>query len=356
MRNSNKPKKHGFFFRRNNKSADNSKTNNKLKSSKNIVILGQESSGKSTFTKQITLAYTGFNLDREQAAVRRTILNSFFQHFEIILSMFQADNEQATELRKNINHYLHETQTTTLSSLSTIKNEVEKIMLAKEFKEVSQEKNLGYYYFNKIEYFLKDLDRVCSPNYSPTKEDYLRMPIRRVGVTEYKLINRYNDTSFVSIGGKRNERKKWLTFLVNHAAALILCISLSNFDEVCFEDNSITCLQDSLDRFKSFVNTLTIQKVNPVLLLTGTDTLEKKVEKYVAKGNDLIEFFPSLNINPQESEYEQVLRHMKEKFVNEVSADKRDDILMISLCCLNEKEVMKAFARIHKFAEKNDSR
>jgi len=89
------------------------------------------------------------------------------------------------------------------------------------------------YYFNAI-------NRMSLPSYLPTDQDILRSRVKTTGITEttfkvgeltYKLFN---------VGGQRSERKEWIHCFEN-ATALVFLVSLGEYDQMLYEDESVVC-------------------------------------------------------------------------------------------------------------------
>lgn len=103
----------------------------------------------------------------------------------------------------------------------------EAVRRAREF----QLNDSAVYYFNAI-------DRMSQPTYQPTDQDILRSRVKTTGITEttfqvgeliYKLFD---------VGGQRSERKKWIHCFEN-VTALVFLVSLSEYDQMLYEDESV---------------------------------------------------------------------------------------------------------------------
>ena len=90
------------------------------------------------------------------------------------------------------------------------------------------------YYFNAI-------DRMAQLSYLPTDQDILRSRVKTTGITEttfkvgeltYKIFN---------MGDLRSVRKKWIHYFED-VTALVFLVSLSEYDQMLYEDESVVCL------------------------------------------------------------------------------------------------------------------
>ncbi|KAJ7232887.1 G protein alpha subunit CIG1 [Mycena rebaudengoi] len=97
-----------------------------------------------------------------------------------------------------------------------------------------------------------------------------------VGELRYKVID---------ASGQRSERKKWLYFFEN-VEAILFCASLSDYDQMLYEDESGNHLQEALTKFDSICNSRWFVKTNIILCL-NIDTFAEKLE-----GSPLANYFP----------------------------------------------------------------
>ena len=82
---------------------------------------------------------------------------------------------------------------------------------------------------------------MASPSYLPTDQNILRSRVKTTGITEttfkvgeltYKLFN---------VGSQRSKRKKWIHCFEN-VTALVVLVSLSEYDQMLYEDESVVRL------------------------------------------------------------------------------------------------------------------
>lgn len=91
-------------------------------------------------------------------------------------------------------------------------------------------------YFNQI-------DRMADPQYLPTDQDILRSRVKTTGITETMF--RVGELTYrlFDVGGQRSERKKWIHCFEN-VTALVFLVSLSEYDQMLYEDESVVCVLD----------------------------------------------------------------------------------------------------------------
>jgi len=98
------------------------------------------------------------------------------------------------------------------------------------------------YYFNAIE-------RMASASYLPTDQDILRSRVKTTGIAETTFKVGELTYKLFDVGGQRSERKKWIHCFEN-VTALVFLVSLSEYDQMLYEDESVVRLSI---HFQSYV-------------------------------------------------------------------------------------------------------
>merc|ERR1719150_1176439 len=93
---------------------------------------------------------------------------------------------------------------------------------------------------DSAKYFLDDLDRLGAKEYQPTEQDILRTRVKTTGIVEVHFSFKNLNFKLFDVGGQRSERKKW-----------ILCVAMSEYDQVLHEDETTNRMQESLKLFDS---------------------------------------------------------------------------------------------------------
>lgn len=91
-----------------------------------------------------------------------------------------------------------------------------------------------------ISYF-NHIDRMASQNYLPTDQDILRSRVKTTGITETMFQVGELTYRLFDVGGQRSERKKWIHCFEN-VTALVFLVSLSEYDQMLYEDESVVCI------------------------------------------------------------------------------------------------------------------
>ena len=89
-------------------------------------------------------------------------------------------------------------------------------------------------------YYFAAIDRMADPRYMPTDQDILRSRVKTTGITETAFKIGELTYKLFDVGGQRSERKKWIHCFEN-VTALVFLVSLSEYDQMLYEDESVVC-------------------------------------------------------------------------------------------------------------------
>lgn len=87
-------------------------------------------------------------------------------------------------------------------------------------------------------YYFNAMDRMAGPSYLPTDQDILRSRVKTTGITETTFKVGELTYKLFDVGGQRSERKKWIHCFEN-VTALVFLVSLSEYDQMLYEDESV---------------------------------------------------------------------------------------------------------------------
>ena len=117
------------------------------------------------------------------------------------------------------------------------------------------------------------------------------------------------------VGGQRNERKKWI-HCFDDVTAVIYVVSLSGYDQVCFEDATQNRLVESLDLFADTRNNKWFKNTPFILFLNKVDLFEKKIADIDLRNMEKKWF---LNYNGG-TNFDAALAFIKEEFASKTPA------------------------------------
>ena len=84
---------------------------------------------------------------------------------------------------------------------------------------------------DSVPYFLKNVDRLSTPNYLPSTDDVLRARVRTSGVVSKEFSLKNSEFRLYDVGGQRSERRRWLQFF-DHVTAIVFVAAISEYNQV----------------------------------------------------------------------------------------------------------------------------
>ena len=251
-------------------SLDNNVEEEKIK----LLLLGAGESGKSTILKQMRIMYGDKMGEKELktfvSIVRSNCLSS------MVLAVNSApdiaavvEDDVSADKIKGLDY----TSEYTPEIASAIKN----LWADPGIKKVFENK-AKFQLNDSAEYWFENLDRISAPDYVPSQQDVLRTRVRTSGIVE----NSYtiDGVPFVmyDVGGQRNERKKWI-HCFDAVTAIIFVASISEYNQVLFEDHNTNRFVEALDLFEEIVNSKYFVETSMILFLNKRDLFAKKIAK-----------------------------------------------------------------------------
>lgn len=153
-----------------------------------------------------------------------------------------------------------------------------------------------YQLLDSTEYYMNNLDRISSPDYIPTEQDVLRVRFPTTGIHDYSFTIKNITLRIVDVGGQKSERRKWIHCFEN-VTSLIFLASLSEYDQVLEEKETINRMHESLSLFYITIHSPWFLNTSVILFLNKTDILADKIQT-----SDLQEYFPNFTGRRQEPE------------------------------------------------------
>ncbi|KAG8702993.1 guanine nucleotide-binding protein subunit alpha [Ceratobasidium sp. 394] len=242
-----------------------------------MLLLGAGESGKSTVLKQMKLIHHGGYNNQERESYKEIIFSNTLQSMRAILEAMPALDislQPQNDARRAIimslpgqmeNDSLPHDVADALISLWQDPGVREAVRRSREF----QLNDSATYYFNS-------LDRMSSPTYLPTDQDILRSRVKTTGITETNFRVGELTYKLFDVGGQRSERKKWIHCFEN-VTALVFLVSLSEYDQMLYEDESVNRMQEALTLFDSICNSRWFVKTSIILFLNKIDLFAEKL-------------------------------------------------------------------------------
>ncbi|KAG8685516.1 guanine nucleotide-binding protein subunit alpha [Ceratobasidium sp. 428] len=242
-----------------------------------MLLLGAGESGKSTVLKQMKLIHHGGYNNQERESYKEIIFSNTLQSMRAILEAMPALDislQPQNDARRAIimalpgqmeNDSLPHDVADALFNLWQDPGVREAVRRSREF----QLNDSATYYFNSLE-------RMASATYLPTDQDILRSRVKTTGITETNFRVGELTYKLFDVGGQRSERKKWIHCFEN-VTALVFLVSLSEYDQMLYEDESVNRMQEALTLFDSICNSRWFVKTSIILFLNKIDLFAEKL-------------------------------------------------------------------------------
>ncbi|KAG7098035.1 Guanine nucleotide-binding protein subunit alpha [Marasmius oreades] len=252
-----------------------------------MLLLGAGESGKSTVLKQMKLIHHGGYNEQERESYKEIIYSNTIQSMRAILDALpqldlsltpQNDARRAVVLGLPVQieaDNLPNDVSDAIRSLWMDPGVREAVRRSREF----QLNDSAVYYFNSI-------DRMAAIGYLPTDQDILRSRVKTTGITETTFKVGELTYKLFDVGGQRSERKKWIHCFEN-VTALVFLVSLSEYDQMLYEDESVNRMQEALTLFDSICNSRWFVKTSIILFLNKIDLFAEKLPR-----SPLGDYFP----------------------------------------------------------------
>ncbi|KAH0581199.1 Guanine nucleotide-binding protein subunit alpha [Termitomyces sp. 'cryptogamus'] len=273
-----------------------------------MLLLGAGESGKSTVLKQMKLIHHGGYNEQERDSYKEIIFSNTIQSMRAVLEALPHLDITLDPQNDVCRHII-------LSLPSQIEADVlphdvseavrtlwrdpaikEAVSRSREF----QLNDSAIYYFNAIE-------RMSKSNYSPTDQDILRSRVKTTGITETTFKVGELTYKLFDVGGQRSERKKWIHCFEN-VTALVFLVSLSEYDQMLYEDESVNRMQEALTLFDSICNSRWFVKASIILFLNKIDLFSEKLPR-----SPLSDYFPDFTGG---NDYDAACEYLLHRFVS----------------------------------------
>jgi len=242
-----------------------------------MLLLGAGESGKSTVLKQMKLIHHGGYNEQERDSYKEIIFSNTIQSMRAILEALPGlgiNIDPANDARRALvmslpgqieGDVLHPDISDAVRGLWNDPRIRDAVRRAREF----QLNDSAVYYFNSLE-------RMSTPGYMPTDQDILRSRVKTTGITETTFRVGELTYKLFDVGGQRSERKKWIHCFEN-VTALVFLVSLSEYDQMLYEDESVNRMQEALTLFDSICNSRWFVKTSIILFLNKIDLFAEKL-------------------------------------------------------------------------------
>ena len=299
-----------------------------------VLLLGTGESGKTTFLRQIKRLYCGGFSDKERKEYKILIKKNIIYDFKTIISTLKRSTYK---IESNYDEFIEIIENLDPSD-EIFEEEIYEILIKLWDNPIFQvqyeeSKNLGIsenlvYYINKLKIILQN-------NYIPNDQYILNIRIRTTGISNLKF--KVNDikTELFDVGGQVSERKRWELTFSNVNILLFVC-SLSDYDQLMFEDLNKNRSLDSIEVFERILQVQHFQNIPIFLLLNKFDIFEKKIKNDPQK---FLNYYSDFNGNI--NDINEIIEFIKNKYLFKIKNSILSNIKVYITCAVNDEDIKK---------------
>lgn len=262
-----------------------------------ILLLGTGESGKTTFIPQMRIIHgRGFS-EEERKSFSKCIFQNIFTAMKAMTGAMTTLNIPYSNPENEIySKWLQDVNTVQINQLERGYVDAIRRLWADSGIRVCYSRRCEYQLLDSTEYYMNNLDRISAPDYIPTEQDVLRVRFPTTGIHDYSFTIKTITLRIVDVGGQKSERRKWIHCFEN-VTSLIFLASLSEYDQVLEERETINRMQESLALFYTTIHSPWFRNTSIILFLNKTDILSDKIQT-----SDLQKYFPSFTGKRQDPE------------------------------------------------------
>jgi len=237
-----------------------------------ILILGIAEVGKSTLSKQIRILHCEKFTNEELSLYKRIAIRNIHSGVLSMISMAASMSINMSKYEPEISAFR---DSNTTDSLDQAKLSAAKILFASQELQNLLKTPAALLAEPHLQFFLSRVESYAQPDYTPTKEDILRLRQRTIGSPTLEFQYKNRTLQLVDLGGQEVERTKW-PLLAEDATALIFLASLTHYDTP--EDKSKSRLQESLETFNQVAHDEAFAKCFFCLFLNKWDLFQEQIK------------------------------------------------------------------------------
>jgi len=257
------------------------KFNRNVNKELSLLLVGAGDSGKSTIAKQMKLIYLDGFTDEDGEFYKHIIFENILECLTEICFGIEKLNYVIDDVIADCIKYFRGLKEDVIfqynnNSFGELSTMVKNFLNNDTVKKFYQKDRSNVQLLDSCEYLLSDAERILSDSYVPNKDDILRSRHKTTGI--YEVIFQIQTFSFkiIDVGGQRSERrKKWIN-IFDKVKSILFVTSLSEYDQVLYEDAKVNRMEESLKLFSEVGNSHYFENTPIILFLNKSDIFKKK--------------------------------------------------------------------------------
>jgi hypothetical protein len=303
-----------------------------------VLILGISESGKSTIFKQFKILFGQTWNDEARKDLKCVMCANLIWGMRELLEHTENLDEETEKVSYDIRNMYEDSEIT-----QEVAKSMKMLWGTEQVQKVWKER-ANYQILGAVEHFISRIDALSASDYISTDEDILYARVRTSGIVEEKydveqsplvffgeflpannLIWNNNElTTFIDVGGARNERKKWI-HAFDSVSALVYVVGISEYDQVLYEDRQSSRMHESIKLFTELCASSWFTNCPILLLFNKFDLFQQKIKDTPIRiAGVRYEDFEGPYAQDEDSNYEECERAAKDYFTNLFLAQKKD--------------------------------
>lgn len=310
-----------------------------------ILLLGSGECGKTTLWRHLKMIYCGGFQEEERNDMAPVVKINLISDIKSLVEAAQSGGQNVADDLEAAVENINDLNLVEDELTPEIAQNILEVWHDPAIKNAYQQNNsIGF--GDNASFFLDSAKRIAKDGYEPTDEDILKSRIRTSGISSLQFkINNNIKTELFDVGGQKCERSKWQRCFEG-VDYLIFVVSLSDFDQSMFEDETMKRTQDSIQLFQNTANSPVFAQKPIFLVLNKTDVFEKKLKEFP---DQFKETYPEFNGDT--SNVNACIEHVKQRFLRELSPDRNEDVAWVEsipTCAMDQNSVRSLFQNIAK--------
>eukprot|EP00092_Neocalanus_flemingeri_P058937 GFUD01070337.1.p1 GENE.GFUD01070337.1~~GFUD01070337.1.p1 ORF type:complete len:369 (+),score=100.18 GFUD01070337.1:290-1396(+) len=303
-----------------------------------LLLLGADGSGKSTFIRQMQIIHgQGFN-DCERAELIPDIHKNIVDAMEVLLEQMK-DTKLNIPLEDPAKHRDMEMFANKEQPMDVRLGCVSRLWSDQGVQDCFRRR--GEYSTThplnvSTQYFLNAIaDRINEAGYLPITEDIIRVRRNTIGVIQYEFVLTDIQFKIIDVGGEREERVRWIDFLAAKITCVIFLGAIDEYDTkfIAEDGEEKNRLKESIELFKKIQNFQWLAHTTFILFLNKVDVFKEKLQT-----SDMVNHFN--DYKGFRKEYASNLAFVKKKF-HEESTPRRPRMIYTHETCATDTAGMK---------------
>jgi len=241
------------------------------------IILGPGDSGKTTYWRQLRNLYANGLTEDEKVALIPLLRISIIEDMKRMVAFANESSIYLPEQIRNEISYLESIDAAIDDIVPEIADAISKLWECPVIQKVYEQASF-LCSSDHSSFFLDKVKEIFANDYYPSPEDIIKSRIRTTGINELRFLINDKKVILADIGGQKCERNKWK--VLQGINVVIFVVSLSDFNQMLFEEKSEGRTEDSIQLFEATIKSKGFSNLPLFLVFNKVDEFRKKFCKY----------------------------------------------------------------------------